>query len=238
MYNNNINEIHKFPSFVFGEINSHQTWGVQMGTIRGYSVHKPRNISRDYPPTHCWLKCPFQGKQAAPPLQPLKRWKTQTLGALETTLDNIRNRDHSVHINIYLYNLIYNILYALYALWSKFHQVMTSHFKAFFAWKDFRHALCEVSWTQFQTSLCRVYTTMRYHVIMYHCITVRNTCLTVMAVMVGGHRKTLAQHGSAQLMTWWTRWDLSLQHPLSHRCRPWCPGDPNSIELLISSHSR
>ena len=68
-----------------------------MGTIRGYSVHKPRNISRDYPPTHCWLKCPFQGKQAAPPLQPLKRWKTQTLGALETTLDNIRNRDHSVH---------------------------------------------------------------------------------------------------------------------------------------------
>ena len=92
MYNNNINEIHKFPSFVFGEINSHQTWGVQMGTIRGYSVHKPRNISRDYPPTHCWLKCPFQGKQAAPPLQPLKRWKTQTLGALETTLDNIRNR--------------------------------------------------------------------------------------------------------------------------------------------------
>ena len=102
MYNNNINEIHKFPSFVFGEINSHQTWGVQMGTIRGYSVHKPRNISRDYPPTHCWLKCPFQGKQAAPPLQPLKRWKTQTLGALETTLDNIRNRDHSVH-NIYIY---------------------------------------------------------------------------------------------------------------------------------------
>ena len=68
-----------------------------MGTIRGYSVHKPRNISRDYSPTHCWLKCPFQGKQAAPPLQPLKRWKTQTLGALETTLDNIRNRDHSVH---------------------------------------------------------------------------------------------------------------------------------------------
>ena len=101
MYDNNINEIHKFPSFVFGEINSHQTWGVQMGTIRGYSVHKPRNISRDYPPTHCWLKCPFQGKQAAPPLQPLKRWKTQTLGALETTLDNIRNRDHSVH-TIYL----------------------------------------------------------------------------------------------------------------------------------------
>ena len=98
MYNNNINEIHKFPSFVFGEINSHQTWGAQMGTIRGYSVHKPRNISRDYPPTLCWLKCPFQGKQAAPPLQPLKRWKTQTLGALETTLDNIRNRDHSVHI--------------------------------------------------------------------------------------------------------------------------------------------
>ena len=70
---------------------------MQMGTIRGYSVHKPRNISRDYPPTHCWLKCPLQGKQAAPPLQPLKRWKTQTLGALETTLDNIRNRDHSVH---------------------------------------------------------------------------------------------------------------------------------------------
>ena len=70
---------------------------LQMGTIRGYSVHKPRNISRDYPPTHCWLKCPFQGKQADPPLQPLKRWKTQTLGALETTLDNIRNRDHSVH---------------------------------------------------------------------------------------------------------------------------------------------
>ena len=59
MYNNNINEIHKFPSFVFGEINSHQTWGVQMGTIRGYSVHKPRNISRDHSPTHCWLKCPF-----------------------------------------------------------------------------------------------------------------------------------------------------------------------------------
>ena len=106
MYNNNINEIHKFPSFVFGEINSHQTWGVQMGTIRGYSVHKPRNISRDYPPTHCWLKCPFQGKQAAPPLQPLKRWKTQTLGALETTLDNIRNRDHSVHIYIYIGNVI------------------------------------------------------------------------------------------------------------------------------------
>ena len=68
-----------------------------MGTIRGYSVHKPRNISRDYPPTHCWLKCPLQGKQAASPLQPSKRWKTQTLGALETTLDNIRNRDHSVH---------------------------------------------------------------------------------------------------------------------------------------------
>ena len=65
MYDNNINEIHKFPSFVFGEINSHQTWGVQMGTIRGYSAHKPRNISRDYPPTHCWLKRPFQGKQAA-----------------------------------------------------------------------------------------------------------------------------------------------------------------------------
>ena len=106
MYNNNINEIHKFPSFVFGETNSHQTWGVQMGTIRGYSVHKPRNISRDYPPTHCWLKCPLQGKQAAPPLQPLKRWKTQTLGALETNLDNIRNRDHSVH-NIYIYAYIY-----------------------------------------------------------------------------------------------------------------------------------
>ena len=35
---------------------------MQMGTIRGYSVHKPRNISRDYPPTHCWLKCPIQGK--------------------------------------------------------------------------------------------------------------------------------------------------------------------------------
>ena len=103
MYDNNINEIHKFPSFVFGEINSHQTWGVQMGTLRGYSVHKPRNISRDYSPTHCWLKCPFQGKQAAPPLQPLKRWKTQTLGALETTLDNIRNRDHSVHIYIYIF---------------------------------------------------------------------------------------------------------------------------------------
>ena len=70
---------------------------MQMGTIWGYSVHKPRNISRDHSPTHCWLKCPFQGKQAVPPLQPLKRWKTQTLGALETTLDNIRNRDHSVH---------------------------------------------------------------------------------------------------------------------------------------------
>ena len=110
MYNNNINEIHKFPSFVFGETNSHQTWGVQMGTIRGYSVHKPRNISRDYPPTHCWLKCPLQGKQAAPPLQPLKRWKTQTLGALETTLDNIRNRDHSVH-NIYIYMHIYIYIY-------------------------------------------------------------------------------------------------------------------------------
>ena len=79
-----------FDAMNFGSI-------LQMGTIRGYSVHKPRNISRDYPPTHCWLKCPFQGKQAAPPLQPLKRWKTQTLGALETTLDNIRNRDHSVH---------------------------------------------------------------------------------------------------------------------------------------------
>ena len=102
MYNNNINEIHKFPSFVFGEINSHQTWGVQMGTIRGYSVHKPRNISRDYPPTHCWLKRPFQGKQAAPPLQPLKRWKTQTLGALETTLNNIRNR-----IILFTYSYIY-----------------------------------------------------------------------------------------------------------------------------------
>ena len=64
MYNNN-NEIHKFPSFVFGEINSHQTWGVQMGTLQGYSVHNPCNISRDHSPTHCWLKCPFQGKATA-----------------------------------------------------------------------------------------------------------------------------------------------------------------------------
>lgn len=127
------------------------------------------------------------------------------------------------------------MLYALYALWSKFHQVMTSHFKAFFAWKDFRHVLCEVSWTQFQTSLCRVYTTMRYHVIMY--ITVSQCEILFWQLWLlwwGDITKTLAQHGSAQLMTWWTRWDLSLQHPLSHRCRPWCPGDLNSIELYFS----
>ena len=31
-----------------------------------------------------WLKCPYQGKSTVLPLQPLKRWQTQTLGALET----------------------------------------------------------------------------------------------------------------------------------------------------------
>ena len=124
MYNNNINEIHKFPSFVYGEINSHQTWGVQMGTIRGYSVHKPRNISRDYPPTHCWLKCPFQGKQAAPPLQPLKRWKTQTLGALETTLDNIRNRDHSVHISIH-YHIVTILPYQFITILPNYYHIIS-----------------------------------------------------------------------------------------------------------------
>ena len=55
----------------------------------------------------------FQGKQAAPPLQPLKRWKTQTLGALETTLDNIRNRDHSVHNYYYYFFILIIILFII-----------------------------------------------------------------------------------------------------------------------------
>ena len=38
---------------------------LQMGTLQGYSVHNPCNISRDHSPTHCWLKCPFQGKATA-----------------------------------------------------------------------------------------------------------------------------------------------------------------------------
>jgi hypothetical protein len=80
---------------------------LQMGTMRGYSVNNPRNISRDYSPTQRWLKCPNTRKiNRASVACHWNAGKRKTQGILKRVELHPEQGSFCSHIHIYVYTYI------------------------------------------------------------------------------------------------------------------------------------